>query len=85
MQDSVYIGIKAHRRRRTVHTTTKATVNYKQSSDFEIEMQKVQVVDYNYWQHFKFFKPLLAFINLFSFYWPLNIFFKAMNCLLGQK
>ena len=48
MQASVYIGIKAHRRRRTVHTTTKATVNYKQSSDFEIEMQKVQVVNYNH-------------------------------------
>ena len=55
MQDSVYIGIKAHRRRRTVHTTTKATVNYNQSSDFEIEMQKVQVENYNYWQNFEVF------------------------------
>lgn len=44
MQASVYIGIKAHRRRRTVHTTTKATVNYNQSSDFEIEMQKLQLL-----------------------------------------
>jgi len=78
MQDSVYIGIKAHRRRRTVHI-------YNDEGHSELQSKfwfrnrnaksancKITIID----NISSFFKPFMLFINLLSFYWPWKIFLK---------
>ena len=78
MQDSVYIGIKAHRRRRTVHTYNDEGHSELQSKfwfrnwNAKSASWKLQLLT----KKFKFFKPFMSFINLLSFYWPWKIFLK---------
>ena len=60
-------------------------MNYNQSSDFEIEMQKVQLVDIPLLTTFQVFQALHVIYQPIKLLLALKDFFKAMNCLLGQK